>query len=356
MLLEWKPEIVIGDEFHRTKEPTAKRSRAMQALGRTALHRYGLTGTAILKSPMDIFGEWLFLDNGETFGTNFFAFRATYFQDKNAGMPKHIHFPNWQPRLDCIDKLKEVIASKAHTAKKEDVLDLPPLIKNRVWVQLTKEQLKHYRALKEEFVTWLNEQDAVVASTALVKSLRLLQLTSGFLKTDGDEEIDFKSNPKAKALKELLENLGDEKVIVWCCFKRNYTMVKRVCTELGLQFVECHGEISNNKKFENVDLFNNDPRFRVFVGHPGSLGIGINLVAAKYMIYYSRGYSLEHDIQSEARNYRAGSEIHDSVIRYDIVVQNTIDEACLQALDAKQEMGLRLLKDWAMFQAMEELP
>jgi SWI/SNF-related matrix-associated actin-dependent regulator 1 of chromatin subfamily A len=110
--------------------------------------------------------------------------------------------------------------------------------------------------------------------------------------------------------------------------------------------VECHGETPNARKFEAVERFNHDPDVKVFLGHPQSLGIGINLTAASYMIYYSRNFSLENDIQSEARNYRAGSEIHESITRYDIVAPNTIDELCLSQLGAKNEVSLALVRNW----------
>jgi SNF2 family DNA or RNA helicase len=225
-----------------------------------------------------------------------------------------------------------------------------------VWVQLTSEQRKHYKNLKEDFITWLNDQVTVSASTALVKGLRLLQLTNGFLKSELGDEIEMKNDPKSKALDEILENIGDEKVLVWSSFIKNYDMIKRVCVARKLPFVECHGGISNNKKFEAVERFRTDPKIRVFIGHPASLGIGINLVEARYMIYFSRGYSLEHDVQSEARNYRAGSEQHGTIIRYDIVAQDTIDEACFRAISDKQEMSLALLKNWVKYYANEENP
>jgi hypothetical protein len=61
------------------------------------------------------------------------------------------------------------------------------------------------------------------------------------------------------------------------------------------------------------------------------------------MVYFSRDYSLEHDVQSEARNYRAGSEIHQNIVRYDLVVPDTLDEICLDSLYAKKELSDRVL-------------
>jgi SWI/SNF-related matrix-associated actin-dependent regulator 1 of chromatin subfamily A len=354
LLKTWAPEIVIADEMHRMKNATAVRSKAVREVSHASKYRYGLTGTAILNSPMDIFGQWLWLDKGRTFGDSFFAFRGRFFEDKNARMPKHVHFPNWVPRASCVDQIKTLIQPMAASAIKSECLDLPPLIKKRVPVKLDKEQVRTYREMKEDFITWLGSDEArspIVAQTALTKMLRLMQITSGYVKTEEGLEIPFAKNPKAEALSELLETILPHKVIIWAVFKQNYEIIRQVVAKHGVQMVECHGETPNVKKFDVVDRFTHDPNIKVFLGHPQSLGIGINLIAAPYSIYYSRNFSLENDIQSEARNHRAGSEIHESVTRYDLVVEGTVDELCLTQLEQKNEVSLSLVKNWV---AIEE--
>jgi hypothetical protein len=84
-----------------------------------AEYRYLLTGTPILNSPLDIFSQYRALDSGKTFGKSFFAFRAHYFYDKNANMPRHVHFPNWQIRPTSYDELNEKIYAKAMRVEKK---------------------------------------------------------------------------------------------------------------------------------------------------------------------------------------------------------------------------------------------
>jgi len=59
-------------------------------------------------------------------------------------------------------------------------------------------------------------------------------------------------------------------------------------------------------------------------------------------IFYSRNFSLEYDIQAEARNYRGGSERHTKVTRYDLVTPGTIDEQVLKAhLLANKKLAIK---------------
>jgi len=342
-ILDWRPRCLVIDESQRIKSHTSKRTKCVTRIADEAQYKYLLTGTPILNSPMDIFSQYRALDNGKTFGKNFFSFRAKYFYDKNKYMPSHIHFPDWRINPESFQEINELIYSKATRAVKEECLDLPPLVKQRIYVELSPKVAKAYKSMLDHFVAVL-EDSVVTADIALVKTIRLLQLVNGFLK-DEDGKITEIDSPKKLALQELLQDITPHsKVIVWAAFKQNYTQIREVCEKLKIKYVEAHGGISNTLKYDAVYAFNNCPDTKVFIGHPGSLGIGINLVPASYSIYFSRTFNLEHDLQSEARNYRGGSEIHKKVTRIDLVTKGTIDELVLQALDNKIESAEKILQ------------
>ena len=112
---------------------------------------------------------------------------------------------------------------------------------------------------------------------------------------------------------------------------------------MGRTYVELHGEISHKDRETNLTAFRGDPNVTVMIANQGAGGVGINMVEASYAIYYSKGFKLEDDLQSEARNYRGGSEVHDKVTRIDIVAAGTIDELITEALHSKQQIGNEIL-------------
>lgn len=352
MLYKWQPEVIVFDESHKLKNPTAKRTKLATALADVAQYRLILTGTPILNTPMDIFSQLRVMDGGQLFGRNFFSFRAEYFYDKNAGMPKDKHFPLWLPREGSLDKMNAKIKPVSMVVKKQDCMDLPPLVRQEIPVELSKEQTKLYEAMKKDFIAYVNDK-ACVAQLAITKALRLQQIVSGFVTLEGENggertNVAIKDNPRALALRDLLEDITPTaKCLVWAVFRENYGAVRAVCEDLGIQFVEVHGEVPAAKRQAAVDAFNTDPNIKVFLGHPGSAGIGINLVAAPYSIFYSRTFSLEQDLQAEARNYRGGSEIHEKVTRFDLVAKGTIDEVITAKLAAKIDISDKVLRDIA---------
>lgn len=351
LLMEWCPEIIVADESHRLKNPSSKRGKRLIKLADLADHKYILTGTPILNTPMDIFNQYRIMDGGKTFGKNFHVFRGRYFRDANAGFAgTQNYFPKWVPLEYKFKELNEKMYSKALRVQKKDCLDLPPLVKKTYEVDLSPEQKRMYKEMKKEYVTYVDSLEdsetpqAVVAQLAITKALRLQQIVTGFVKTDEGNNISLSKEgklvPRIKALEELLSELTPEhKVIVWCTFKQNYEDVRNLCNRLGINFSELHGEVPANKKQANQDKFTQEEDCRVMIANQGSAGIGINLVEASYSIFFSRTFSLEHDGQAEARNYRGGSEMHNQVTRIDLVSPGTIDETISKALAEKQNIA-----------------
>jgi len=363
--LAWEPEAVVFDECHRLANYTSKRSKAAEKLvnGKMLYNKktqvysgprplvYILSGSPILNSPMDIFQQYKILDAGNTFGANFFGFRARYFRDKNAGMPKHNYFPNWVPIEGALEEIGEKLNRNSMRVLKKDCMDLPPLIRQVIKVEMAPAQRALYESMLEDYVAYFtkdNKEEVTSATMGLTKSLRLMQIASGYIKTVDGNEIDIceKYNPKQEALHELLQDLTpNHKVIVWAVWIQNYEQIRRVLKDLGIEWLEINGSNGAAQNRANAKEFEENSKIRVLIAHPESGGEGINLVSASYAITYSRTYSLRQDIQAEARNYRGGSEQHEKITRIDLVSKDTVEEKILEALANKQEVGEKILRD-----------
>jgi non-specific serine/threonine protein kinase len=341
------PMFMILDEAHYIKTYNSKRTKYIHKIADSVPFKLALTGTPVLNSAEDLWSILYFLDKGKRLESKHHFFKVKYFFDKNANMPSHKHFPDWNPRPGSREMINSLISDVIMTVKKEDCLDLPPLLKTEVYAELSGDQKKAYEAMKKDFIAYVNDA-ACVATLALTKALRLQQILSGYMPLDDDTAKVFEDNNRLDVLEELLTELTpNHKVIVWAPFKMNHAQIGKLCGKLNINHVYLTGEQTKAEKDATMEAFENDPSIRVCVGNQ-SVGIGVNLISSDVMIYFSRTFNLAHDIQSEARNYRAGSEIHKSVTRYDIVVPETIDEKIQQALRDKKEIGAELLKKIAI--------
>jgi SNF2 family DNA or RNA helicase len=355
-LHKFRPRNVIVDEAHRFKSPKmitgsgTKRNRSRLArlteISDFSDNRMILTGTPILNSYLDLWAQFRVLDMGETFGMNFYTFREKYFRDENIGwrgQPKY--FPHYVPKLGIEDEISALIARKCSRLRKDDCLDLPPLVYETYSVELGSAQARAYYQMEKEMVAEL-QAGTCAAVNALSRVARMLQILSGHLPVENDEDtktiVHFDENPRLKALTELLTELTpNHKVIVWSGFKANYKTIRDVFKELKLEWAEVVGGTKDRQA--EIDRFNTDPKCRVCLSNPQAGGVGIGLQAASYAIYFSRSYSLGDRLQSESRNHRGGSEIHDRITIIDLVARGTLDDDVLNALLRKEKFSDNIL-------------
>lgn len=348
-LKAWQPEIMVLDESHYCKNYKAKRSKTLHELSLGCLHRIIMSGTPMTNSLVDIFMQYKILDNGATFGTNYFTFQRTYMYDANSSWSHlHTHFPKWVPRPEMLDTLQQKIYSKAIRVTKAECLDLPPLVQMTHTVELSPKQRAYYKQMEDDYVAFIQESEQkgiAVAQTALTKALRLQQIVTGFVKLDDGTEIEIEENPRLSALEELICALQEQhKVIIWCAFTNNYKQIGKLLDRLKIKHVFITGEESVTEKRDNMDAFNKEPEVRVCVANRKAGGIGVNLVAASYSIVYSRNFSLEQELQSRDRNYRGGSEIHEKITKIDLCAADTIDESVTAALVEKKDIADRIIE------------
>ena len=275
LIEDWAPEIVVADEIHLIKNHKAKRAKRAVVIADRANFKFGLTGTPILNKPTDIFMQYRFLDPS-IFGKNYFAFQAKYMKDENAGWSSRPgYFPKYVARPEMFGELQDKIYSIAtRVTKKDCIKDLPPLIKTVKHIPLSKEQQRMYDQMKKEFITFVKDQQeegkskAVVAQLAITKALRLQQIVTGFVKTDEDEIVAIKDNPRLKVVEDLLEQLiHDHKVILWCSFKHNYKQLGELCTKMKIKHSFITGDMTLKEKQESMNEFRNNEENRVIIAN-----------------------------------------------------------------------------------------
>lgn len=341
--------MLVCDESHYVKSPTSKRTKKVMELAKVSTYRYLLSGTPILNNAEDIWSQAFILDLGKRFQEKFHHFKSLYFEDKNSGWKSSSkHFPNWQPKKSSLIFFEKMLSEISMSVKKSECLDLPPFIRSSYEVEMSAEQMKHYKAVKEDFISYVTDEAACVASIAIVKALRLQEIASGYISLDTKEIVEFKNNPRLDTLQELIElHSPQHKIIVWSCFKQNHQMIASLLNKLKIEYVFLTGSESQQQKFDNMEKFSTDSKVRVCIGSQAT-GIGVNLIESSMSIYYARNFNLGHDIQSEARNFRAGSEIHEAVYRIDLVAKNSLDAQVLLALENKKQIGAEIIRDFVL--------
>lgn len=313
-------DCVVLDESHRIKAASGKASKFCDKLRHKARQRLCLTGTPMPHSPLDIFGQMRFLDPN-VLGRWYTAFRSRY-AVVNPMFPSQVR--EWINQEELAAKLAPVTYRVDN-----DVLDLPGSIHSEIGVELSAKAMRVYRDLEREMIA---EADAgiVTAANALVKGLRLQQITSGFVRTD-DEITSSVDDAKRDALEDLLDDLPiREPVVVFCRFRHDIEVVRKSSERSGRRF----GEVSGERNDLVAGCY--PPNVDTLAVQIQSGGVGVDLTRAAYAVYYSLGFSLGDYLQSLARLDRPGQTR--PVRYYHLIANGTIDRHVYSALAAKREV------------------
>lgn len=331
LLEKWNGDAVICDESHRIKSPSSKVSRFLALLGKRTPHRYLMTGTPLAQNPLDIYGQYRFLDPS-LFGTNFGKFQDRYANMiLMAGGFKIIDKYNPYKNLD---ELQEKMFSCAFKVDVE--LNLPAVQDIDYEFDLSPTAQKYYKQIKKEGVLELQE-GYMAAANVLSVITRLQQVTSGYVPlTDeyGVTKITEIDTSRQEALKDLLDNIPlEEPVVIFCKYKKDLKNVRKIATA-GTR--SC-SELSGNESSLSEWLAG---KTNVLIVQISSGAEGIDLTRARYNIYYSMTHSLSQYKQSRKRTHRPGQTR--PVVYYRLVAKmnkgKTIDEQIIQSLDNNQEI------------------
>ena len=335
--------LIAVDESTTIKTPTAKRTKAILALGKLAKYKRILTGSPVTKSPLDLYTQCGFLDEELLGFSSYYTFRNRYatMLDRNFG-GRRVQIVGGYKRLE---ELSTLLKPFSYRVLKEDCLDLPEKTYIEREVELTDEQKQTYSTMKSAALAQLKGKMAT-APHVLTQLMRLHQITCGHLKND-DESITEIKNNRINSLMELLEET-EGKVIIWA----NYVYdIKRIVAALTKKYgeesvVQYYGAIQAEKRQKYIETFQ-DPESdaRFFVGNPQTGGYGITLTAANTVVYYSNGYDLEKRLQSEDRAHRIGQT--KSVTYVDFIAPKTVDEKIVKALRKKMNIANEIMdEDW----------
>ena len=324
--------MIIADESQKLKGYKTLQSKAAFRIGQKAWYRIIMSGTPITNNPLDIFGQYRFL-NPFIFGFSYYKFRSRY-----CIMGGYLNFE--VKKWINLDELHDKVYSCAIRYKKEDCLSLPEKLYEVQQVDLTEDQKRVYKQLKTEFISELAGK-VVSAPYVLTRLLRLSQVTAGFVKDTEAIEINFATNPKLVLLKEIIENLPkEEKVVVFCRFIKEIHNVIWLCQENKWTWSGIWGETKDRQN--QVNQFN-DGNVKVFIGQVETAGLGINLHTARYCIFLSNSYSHGSRLQCEDRLHRIGQK--NAVTYIDIVARNTIDLTVLSCLKDKKDLATQVIEE-----------
>lgn len=385
--------LVIFDESSALANKGSLQSKCCLELRRACGWVWELNGTPITDTPMSLLNQANVLSPTILDCLYITIFRQRYcVMNPQTDFPQILHWKN-------LDDIQRRFAPYVLRRLKEHCLDLPPKLPPQcIYVPLTDPNWKLYKTMRNDMMAWVSNNQASIAAQAVTKTMRLAQITSGFL--GGVEEVfeeieedvpEFMQNEdwflqepaplsaadvlrskpvsfktvqevgreKLDAVLRFFEQHLDQdpafKLVVWCVFKPElHRLMEAVQTKFPNVRV---GTIEGGQKKDerNLALRLLHPRTAI-LNEPALLGgiygtgsMGHNFTASHVVVNMSHTYSLFKYKQGSDRNHRPGQV--KPVSYYDIVAtgpdgQKTIDHAILKIRKEKDDIATWTAKAW----------
>lgn len=320
-------DIVILDEVHMAKNPSAQRSKYSFYLARKAKQKLFLTGTPILNKVDEIYH--ILNELRPDIWSNKRSFQNTYckYYDNGYGMV-YAGGKN-------LDKLQQQLRQFVMIRRlKSDILkELPP--KRRQIIEIPcdskyKSVLSNEKKFKKQMKTILSENsDNEYRNFIKEKKAGKFEFIDHVAKVRHDTAV-----AKVPDVLSFVDNLleSKDKVII---FAHHRDVLAAIHEHYGKSSVLLYGGMSPKKKQESVDRFQEDENVRVFVGGIIPAGVGLTLTAADTVVFAELDWVPGNLTQAEDRAHRKGQI--NSVMVYHIVLEDSIDYYLADTIVKKQE-------------------
>jgi len=289
-------DLIIIDEATHYKNVQTKRWKVLNRLIQPSTWVWMMTGTPAAQSPLDAYGLAKIINPSAV--PRF----ASAFRDQV--MLKINNF-KWIPKEDATDRVFKAL-QPAIRFTKDECLDLPELIYVKRRVELTRQQNKYYKELKNKMVMQAAGEQ-ITAANAAVNMNKLLQISAGAVYTDDGDSLEFDISPRYKVLKEVVDE-SSKKVLVFVPFKHVIDILTDKLRADGIPTDIIRGDVSSRKRTEIFKQFQTTSTPQVLVVQPQAAAHGVTLTAANTVVWWGPTSSLETYAQANARVHRSGQD------------------------------------------------
>ncbi|NJK99788.1 MAG: DEAD/DEAH box helicase [Spirulinaceae cyanobacterium SM2_1_0] len=326
--VEW--QTIVLDEAQAIKNSETKRSQAAMQL--RAGFKMIATGTPIENHLGELWNLFRFINPGllgsQKRFNQVFAVPIERYKDKGAKA-----------------KLKKLIQPFLLRRTKSQVLDeLPSRTEILLPVELSREEIALYEALRREAVKKLEETDAEAGAKHLqvlaeIMRLRRFCCNPNLVKPEL-ELTGSKLEVFGETVEELLANR--HKALVFSQFVDHLKILRDYLDTQNIRYQYLDGSTPAKVRKQRVDAFQSGDG-DIFLISLKAGGTGLNLTAADYVIHMDPWWNPAVEDQASDRAHRIGQQR--PVTIYRLVAQHTIEEKIVQLHQHKRDLADSLLAD-----------
>jgi non-specific serine/threonine protein kinase len=333
MFSEVKLDYVILDESQAIKNPSSKVTKAACLL--QATNKLCLSGTPLQNNTFDIYAQMNFLNPG-MLGT------IEYFKH-NFSMP----IDKFDEKEQKEHLRKFVFPFILRRTKEQVAKDLPEKQEMVLYCEMGDAQRKIYEAYRNDYrdklIGMVEEKGIQKSQLSILQGLMKLRQICDSPAIIKDEAYPNESVKLTELTREIAENIGDHKALVFSQFLGMLGLIKEQLTKLGIDYEYFDGSSTIQEREKAIERFQNDSKCRVFLISLKAGGVGLNLTAADYVYIVDPWWNPAVEQQAIDRTHRIGQT--KNIFAYRMICTDTVEDKILKLQDRKRSLAKDLISD-----------
>jgi SNF2 family DNA or RNA helicase len=250
---------------------------------------------------------------------------------------------------DAKDQLRKLIYPFLLRRTKDQVAkDLPEKTETVLYCEMGKDQRSIYEMYRNHYqasiLGMIDEQGMQRSQFHILQGLtRLRQICDSPAIIRAEEKHENHSVKLEELVRELEENTGEHKALVFSQFLGMLALTREALQEKGIPFVYFDGSSTTAEREQAIATFQNDEQCKVFLISLKAGGVGLNLTAADYVYIIDPWWNPAVEQQAIDRTHRIGQT--KSVFAYRFICKDTIEEKMLLLQERKRTLAEDLISD-----------
>jgi non-specific serine/threonine protein kinase len=335
LLRSYRFHYVILDESQAIKNPVSQSAKACRLL--QSEHRLVMTGTPVENSTFELWSQFAFINPG-------LLGNLEYFKSEIGGPIER------DGNVETAQFLRKMVYPFILRRTKEQVApELPPRTERIVYGEMEPAQRKLYIRTREAYrksLLGLIENQGLdnIRMKILEGLLRLRQICIHPRLVDKTYRAE---SAKFDLLLETIETLVAErhKALIFSQFVESLKLLRPELDRRNVRYAYLDGH--TNDRQEQVDIFQNDPGYPLFLISLKAGGFGLNLTAADYVIHLDPWWNPAVEMQASDRAHRIGQD--KPVFIYKYILRDSVEEKMLQLQERKRNLVEQLITTEASF-------
>ena len=288
-------DVVIIDELSQVaRNAQTDRWKALRKIVGKRSYVWGLTGTPIPNEPTDAWAQCRLI-TPETVPHYFGRFRDMTMQQTGTYQ--------WRQRPEALDIVYQAM-QPAVRAVRDECFDLPPVTYEDRDAPLTADQKGAYQTMLKSLYAQYRSHE-ISAVNEGVKIMKLVQICAGAAYAEDGETVTITPTHRLEVTKELIEEAGVHKAIVFVPF---VAALQEVAKWLSQHYsVETiYSAISKRERDRIFGAFQKEPDPKILVAQPAAMSHGLTLTEANLIVWFAPITSADTYEQANGRITRPG--------------------------------------------------